>query len=243
MKEIGQSRGLDNGHTIVHTNGMKIAISIPDSIFHEVKRTAEEQKRSRSEVIVEAVSLYLKDLESRGLLEALDEAYSTPETEEERETGRAAALEHLRAVRCLQREGRMVILQGDIFWFDLGPPARVCTRLPAASCRRPKRCFQQPVASETTGLVCPHLQSRDRAKAPGQCPSPKRAKQIFPGPSVVNISQIFTADKSALKDKIGTLSRRRVQGGHLRLGLLFRRSRPSGSHAGHRSVQAGLRDR
>lgn len=74
---------------------MKIAISIPDSIFHEVKRTAEEQKRSRSEVIVEAVSLYLKDLESRRLLEALNEAYSTPETEEERET-RNAALEHYR---------------------------------------------------------------------------------------------------------------------------------------------------
>ncbi len=74
---------------------MKIAISIPDSIFQEVKRTAEEQKRSRSEVIVEAVRLYLKDLESRRLLEALNEAYSTPETEEERET-RNAALEHYR---------------------------------------------------------------------------------------------------------------------------------------------------
>ena len=74
---------------------MKIAISIPDNIFRDVKRLAEEQKRSRSEVIVEAVRLYLKDLESRRLLEALNEAYSTPETEEERET-RNAALEHYR---------------------------------------------------------------------------------------------------------------------------------------------------
>jgi len=74
---------------------MKIAISIPDNIFREVKRLAEEQDRSRSEVIVEAVRLYLKDLESRRLLEALNEAYSTSETEEERET-RKAALEHYR---------------------------------------------------------------------------------------------------------------------------------------------------
>lgn len=72
---------------------MKIAISIPDNIFREVKKLAEEQKRSRSEVIVEAVRQYLKDLESRRLLEALNEAYSTPETNKEREA-RNAALEH-----------------------------------------------------------------------------------------------------------------------------------------------------
>ena len=95
MKEIGRSTGLDNRHAIVHTNGMKIAISIPDNIFREVKRLAEEQERSRSEVIVEAVRRYLKDLESRTLLDALNEAYSTPETEEEREA-RNAALGHYR---------------------------------------------------------------------------------------------------------------------------------------------------
>ena len=49
---------------------MKIAISIPDSVFREVKKLAEEQKRSRSEVIVEAVSLYLKDLESRRMMDS-----------------------------------------------------------------------------------------------------------------------------------------------------------------------------
>jgi len=72
---------------------MKIAISIPDSIFNDIKKLAEEQNRSRSEIIVEAVRQYLKELESRRLLEALNEAYSTPETKEEREA-RNAALEH-----------------------------------------------------------------------------------------------------------------------------------------------------
>jgi predicted transcriptional regulator len=81
---------LDNGNTLIHTNGMKIAISIPDSVFRDVKRIAEEQKRSRSEVIVEAVRQYLKDLESRRLMEALDKAYAGPETGEEREARRAS---------------------------------------------------------------------------------------------------------------------------------------------------------
>lgn len=69
---------------------MKIAISIPDNIFREVKKLAEEQKRSRSEVIVEAVKEYLKDLETRRLMEALDKAYAAPETEKEREARQAS---------------------------------------------------------------------------------------------------------------------------------------------------------
>lgn len=83
---------------------MKIAISIPDNIFCEVKKLAEEQKRSRSEVIVEAVRRYLEDLETRRIIDNLNEVYSTPETEEERST-RAAALElYVRTVLAKEKE-------------------------------------------------------------------------------------------------------------------------------------------
>lgn len=104
MKEIGRSTGLDNRHTNIHTNGMKIAISIPDSVFHDVKRAAEEQKRSRSEVIVEAVRRYLKDLETRRMIDSLNEVYSAPETEEEK-AGRAADLElYVRTVLAKEKD-------------------------------------------------------------------------------------------------------------------------------------------
>ena len=85
MKEGGELSHLDRGHTIIHTNGMKIAISIPESVFRAVKKTAEEQKRSRSEIIVEAVREYLTKLESRRILERLNEVYAAPETKEERD--------------------------------------------------------------------------------------------------------------------------------------------------------------
>ena len=65
---------------------MKIAISVPDSVFREVKKVAEEQKCSRSEIFVEAVKAYLEKLESRRILLALNEVYARPETEEERRT-------------------------------------------------------------------------------------------------------------------------------------------------------------
>jgi len=69
---------------------MKIAISVPDSVFRDVKKAAEEQKRSRSEIFVEAVRDYLTKLESRRMLNSLNEVYATPETEEERDARTAA---------------------------------------------------------------------------------------------------------------------------------------------------------
>jgi len=71
---------------------MKIAISVPDALFHKVKKLAEKQKRSRSEIFVEAVKAYLEKLESRRILEALNEAYAEPESREEKDS-RAAGLE------------------------------------------------------------------------------------------------------------------------------------------------------
>ncbi|HCS47498.1 MAG TPA: CopG family transcriptional regulator [Candidatus Aminicenantes bacterium] len=68
---------------------MKIAISIPENIFRDVKKAAEKQKRSRSEIFVEAVREYLEKLESRRILERLNEAYAAPETREERDARRS----------------------------------------------------------------------------------------------------------------------------------------------------------
>jgi len=64
---------------------MKIAISVPESVFRDVKEAAEKQKRSRSQIFVEAVREYLTKLESRRILERLNEVYAAPETDEERD--------------------------------------------------------------------------------------------------------------------------------------------------------------
>jgi|GEM_PF-825298 len=102
MRESKEPRGLDTRYTIVHTNGMKIAISVPESIFREVKKIAEEQKRSRSEIFVEAVKEYLTKLESHRIFDSLNEVYAAPETEEERDARTAALDLYKRTV--LERE-------------------------------------------------------------------------------------------------------------------------------------------
>jgi metal-responsive CopG/Arc/MetJ family transcriptional regulator len=62
---------------------MKTAISIPDEIFREVEKFAKEHHYSRSEVFVIALKDFLKKLESKKLLDALNDVYAEAESTEE----------------------------------------------------------------------------------------------------------------------------------------------------------------
>jgi len=77
---------------------MKTAISIPDEIFREVEKFAKEHNYSRSEVLVIAVKNFLKKLESKKLLDALNDAYSYVETTEEKTLMRKGKRHYARAV-------------------------------------------------------------------------------------------------------------------------------------------------
>jgi len=68
---------------------MKTAISIPDDLFREVERVAEEYDYSRSEVFAMAVREFLERLKSQKILDALNSAYSEPESAEEKDLRRA----------------------------------------------------------------------------------------------------------------------------------------------------------
>jgi metal-responsive CopG/Arc/MetJ family transcriptional regulator len=63
---------------------MKTAISIPDDLFKEVNRLAQENKISRSQIFRLAVEAYLEKIKSHKLLEALNSAYADEETPEEK---------------------------------------------------------------------------------------------------------------------------------------------------------------
>ena len=101
----------------------------------------------------------------------------------------------------------MVILQGDVFWLDLGLPQGS-----EPGFRRPFVVVQNDVFNASriqTTVLCALTSNLDRAKAPGNVLL-HRGEANLPRPSVVNVSQVVTFDKSALKEKIGTLTRQRV---------------------------------
>jgi len=61
-----------------------------------------------------------------------------------------------------------------------------------------------------TVVVCALTSNLKRAAAPGNVLL-ERGEANLPKQSVVNVSQIFTVDKSDLGEKVGTLSSQRVQ--------------------------------
>ena len=71
---------------MMHTNGMKIAISIPQDIFAAVDRLAKERKTSRSEIFASAVREYLRKIETRQIIQKLNEVWAQPLTQEEADT-------------------------------------------------------------------------------------------------------------------------------------------------------------
>jgi mRNA interferase MazF len=97
----------------------------------------------------------------------------------------------------------MVVNQGDVFWVDFGKPSGS-----EPGYRHPHVVLQNNVFNRSrinTVVVCALTSNLKRAKAPGNVLLDKGEANL-PSKSVVNISQIFTVNKSDLADKIGSLS-------------------------------------
>jgi mRNA interferase MazF len=101
----------------------------------------------------------------------------------------------------------MVIAQGDVFWLDTGAP-----RGSGPGFRRPHVVVQNDVFNASriqTTVLCALTSNLTRARAPGNLLL-RKGEANLPRPSVVNVSQVVTVDKSVLKERIGTLSRQRI---------------------------------
>jgi mRNA interferase MazF len=100
------------------------------------------------------------------------------------------------------------INQGDIFWIDFDDPEGS-----EPGYRHPYVVIQNNVFNNSrirTVVVCALTSNLKRAAAPGNILlEPHEAN--LPKRSVVNISQIYTVDKTQLGEKIGTLAARRVR--------------------------------
>ncbi|PSN15169.1 type II toxin-antitoxin system PemK/MazF family toxin [filamentous cyanobacterium CCT1] len=102
----------------------------------------------------------------------------------------------------------MVINQGDVYWVDLGDPIGSAPGL-----LHPHVVIQNDAFNRSnirTVIVCALTSNLRRASAPGNVLLAVGEANL-PKQSVVNISQVFTVDKSQLDEKIGTLSSTRVR--------------------------------
>jgi mRNA interferase MazF len=102
----------------------------------------------------------------------------------------------------------MVIGQGDIYWVDLEEPSGS-----EPGYRHPHVVVQNNVFNRSqirTVVACPLTSNLKRASAPGNVLLDKNEGDL-PRQSIVNVSQIFTVDKSQLSEYVGTLSPKRVR--------------------------------
>jgi len=93
--------------------------------------------------------------------------------------------------------------QGEVYWLDFGPATNS-----APAQRHPCVVVQNDVFNQSaiaTTVVCLITSNLGRANAPGNVLL-KKGEANLAKPSVVNVSQILTVDKSELAEPIGKLN-------------------------------------
>jgi mRNA interferase MazF len=101
----------------------------------------------------------------------------------------------------------MVVAQGEVWWADLGEPAGS-----APAFRRPVVIVQGDAfnRSRIATIVCVPLTSILKwADAPGNVLLTQRDTGL-PKTSVANVSQIVTVDQGTLSERVGKLSRQKI---------------------------------
>ena len=100
-----------------------------------------------------------------------------------------------------------MINQGDVFWIEFNEPSGS-----EPGYRHPHVVIQNNLFNRSrinTVLVSTLTSNLKKANAPGNF-TLNKGEANLPKKSVVNISQIFTVNKSDLSEKIGTLSKDRI---------------------------------
>lgn len=101
----------------------------------------------------------------------------------------------------------MVINQGDIYWIELDEPEGS-----EPGYKHPHVIVQNNLFNRSqirTVLVCPLTTNLKRASAPGNVLLDKNESNLSKQ-SVVNVTQVFTVDKSQLDEYVGSLSPKRI---------------------------------
>ena len=101
-----------------------------------------------------------------------------------------------------------MIRQGGVYWVDLGAPSGSGPGL-----LHPHVVVQNDLFNRSrlaTVVVCALTSNLDRGAAPGNVLLDE-GEAGLPKQSVVNVSQVFTVDKTDLVERIGALSRHRLR--------------------------------
>ena len=102
----------------------------------------------------------------------------------------------------------MVIEQGEIYWVDLGEPSGS-----APGYKHPHIVIQNNLFNSSninTVVMCALTSNLKRGLSPGNV-ALKKGEANLPKKSIINITQIYTVDKTDLFEKIGQVNNERLK--------------------------------
>jgi len=112
----------------------------------------------------------------------------------------------------------MVIEQGEIYWVDFGDPT-----VSEPGYRHPHIVIQNNlfnISNINTVVVCSLTSNLKRGFSPGNVIL-KKGEANLPKKSVVNITQIYTVNKTDLSEKIGKVNSEKIKEINLGIQLLI----------------------
>jgi len=112
----------------------------------------------------------------------------------------------------------MVVRQGEIYWIDFSSPSGS-----EPGYRHPHLIIQNNLFNSSninTVVVCSLTSNLKRGVSPGNV-TLKKGEANLPKKSVVNITQIYTVNKTDLSEKIGMVSKERMHEILLGINLLI----------------------
>ncbi len=175
---------------------MKTAISIPDPLFQAAEELAQRLELSRSQLYSKAVEFFVRSHRQEGITEALNRVYA--EESSELDSGWAA-------IQAASPGGRVVIRRGEIWWASLPEPtgSEPGSRRPLLVVQDDE--FNRSRIATVLGVVL--TTNMNRALAPGNVLLESRLTGL-PKDSVANVSQIVTADRRSLTERVSQLDSR-----------------------------------
>jgi mRNA interferase MazF len=120
------------------------------------------------------------------------------------------------------RQTSQAIGQGDVYWFDFGPPVGS-----APAELHPCVVVQSDKFNRSnirTTVVCVITSNVRLAEAPGNV-ALKKGEANLPKPSVINVSQVMTVDKHDLENRMGRISQASLDLTLAGLQFIFERER------------------
>jgi mRNA interferase MazF len=181
----------------------KTSISIHKTIFEQAEVLAQHLNISRDHLFEIAIETFIRNPHNQALLDEINTVY-----QDDLNPNEQSGSPYQDTRTSTQNGGPLIINQGDIFWVQVDDPSGLELGIP-----HPHLVIQDNVFNHSrinTVVACALTSNMKRVDRPGNVLL-EVSEANLPRQSIVEVSKVFTLDKTQLGEYIGSLSERRIK--------------------------------